>query len=187
MASRSRSFVGTVTMMNCRRAKSSLLLRGAGPLGQGEGGTCELFAARDGGPEGGQGADRQLCGKMREVKTQGRETQDNAHQLMNSRKSRRRFPRIFPPTAWPAAMTEVRCLRCRHWRSDEDNSEVVEREFQMRFGPEVALVGPAIPQLCPEFPAAFNGIVGIRAVPIITLPVLTGSIPATRPTVGTRR
>ena len=38
-------------------------------------------------------------------------------------------------------MTEVRCLRCQHWRSDEDNPEAVEREFQMRFGPEVALVG----------------------------------------------
>ena len=31
--------------------------------------------------------------------------------------------------------------RCQHWRSDEDNPEAVEREFQMRFGPEVALVG----------------------------------------------
>jgi hypothetical protein len=40
-----------------------------------------------------------------------------------------------------AAMTEVRCLRCRHWHSEDDNPEAIEREFQMRFGPEVALVG----------------------------------------------
>jgi hypothetical protein len=38
-------------------------------------------------------------------------------------------------------MTERRCLRCLHWQSDADNAAAVEREFQMRFGPEVALVG----------------------------------------------
>jgi hypothetical protein len=38
-------------------------------------------------------------------------------------------------------MTEQRCLRCLHWRSVEDIPEAVEREFQMRFGPEVGLVG----------------------------------------------
>jgi hypothetical protein len=38
-------------------------------------------------------------------------------------------------------MTEQRCLRCLHWRSDDDNPEAVEREFQLRFGPEVAVVG----------------------------------------------
>ena len=32
-------------------------------------------------------------------------------------------------------MTEVRCLRCLHWRSGDDNPEAVEREFQLRFGP----------------------------------------------------
>jgi hypothetical protein len=37
-------------------------------------------------------------------------------------------------------MTERRCLRCLHWQSDADNAAAVERDFQMRFGPEVALV-----------------------------------------------
>ena len=38
-------------------------------------------------------------------------------------------------------MTERRCLRCLHWRSEEDNPDAIERELQVRFGPEVALVG----------------------------------------------
>jgi hypothetical protein len=40
-----------------------------------------------------------------------------------------------------APMTGRRSLRCLHWRSEEDNLEAVEQKFQMRFGPEVALVG----------------------------------------------
>jgi hypothetical protein len=39
-------------------------------------------------------------------------------------------------------MTEVRCLFCLHWRPDDDNPAATEREFQMRFGPEVAVAGP---------------------------------------------
>ena len=38
-------------------------------------------------------------------------------------------------------MTERRRLRCLHWRSGEDHPDAIEREFQVRFGPEVALVG----------------------------------------------
>ena len=38
-------------------------------------------------------------------------------------------------------MTGRRCLRCLHWRSEEDNPDAIERELQVRFGPEVALVG----------------------------------------------
>ena len=41
-----------------------------------------------------------------------------------------------------AAMTEVRCLFCLHWRPDDENPEATEREFQMRFGPEVGVAGP---------------------------------------------
>ena len=35
---------------------------------------------------------------------------------------------------------ERRCLFCVHMHSEVDNPAGAEREFQMRFGPEVALV-----------------------------------------------
>ena len=39
------------------------------------------------------------------------------------------------------AMTERRCLRCLHWRFDDENPEAAEQEIQARFGPQVAVVG----------------------------------------------
>ena len=50
-------------------------------------------------------------------------------------------------------MDEQRCLTCRYFGSEEDNPAAEERAIEMRYGPEVALMGPCTH---PEHPATIN-------------------------------
>jgi hypothetical protein len=48
---------------------------------------------------------------------------------------------------------EQRCLFCRYFDAEEPNPKAEERALEMRYGPEVALVGA---RQHPEHPATIN-------------------------------
>jgi hypothetical protein len=65
-------------------------------------------------------------------------------------------------------MPEQRCLFCRYFAADEPNPAAEERALEMRYGPEVALVGnvPA-PGASgdPEHEVRLRGLVPVNALP----------------------